>query len=104
MEGDMGKITKIDPKEWKKANIVQIDVDAKDNWEAIEALESWAGDHGFARVHENFLRLIIRSNGSRVFRGACYKLTKEEKNAVHYETRKIAARARIIAGATQSAS
>jgi len=93
----MAKITKIEPKEWKKAKIVQVDVDAKTNIDAIEALEDWAAKHGFARVRENFLRVIVRADGNPVFRGACYRLTKEEAKSVHYELTAIANRAKKIA-------
>jgi len=95
----MAKITKIEPREWKKAKIVQVDVDAKSNIDAIEALEEWAGEHGFARVRENFLRVIVRTDGTPVFRGACYKLTKEETKAVRYELDAVAKRAKRIADA-----
>ena len=55
----MAKITKIDPKDFKSVNVVQIDVDARDNWEAIDKLEQWALRNGFARANENFLRMIM---------------------------------------------
>ena len=98
----MGKITKIDPKDWKKANIVQIDVDAKDNREAIDALDNWAWKHGFARARENFLRIITRPDGTRIFRGGCYKLTDEEKTAIDLNFQAITKRAERIGGAYKS--
>ena len=80
-EIEMAKITKIDPKNWKKANIVQIDVDAGDNSEAIEVLEKWAAENGFSRMSEYFLRIVMRADGSRVFRGVCYRITREVKDS-----------------------
>ncbi|HUB25471.1 MAG TPA: hypothetical protein VL992_08565, partial [Tepidisphaeraceae bacterium] len=71
----MNRIANIDPKDWSNANIVQLDVDTHDNRKAIDAIEAWAAKHGFARTRENFLRIIVRPDGSRVFRGACYRLT-----------------------------
>lgn len=89
----MAKIAKIDPVDWKNANIVQLDIDASNNMEAIEALDQWASENGFARVRENFLRIVIPGNGRRVFRGACYRITAEERDAVTYEMDQIAKRA-----------
>lgn len=90
----MTKIVKIDPNNWTKANVVQVDVDAPNNAEAIEALDSWAVANGFARVRENFLRVIMLSGGDRVFRGACYRVTAEEKNAIKFEMDAIQKRAK----------
>jgi hypothetical protein len=100
----MGKIVKFDPKDWqkKKATLVQIDIEAKDNWEAIEALESWASDHGFARANENFLRIIMRPDGSKVFRGICYRLTAEEKTSIKLNFNAVVQRAKRIGGMAKS--
>lgn len=94
----MAKITKIDPKEWKKANVVQVDVRAKSNIEAIEALDDWAARHGFARVHQSFLRVVVRADGIPVFRGACYRVTDEESKSVQFSIDAIAKRAMKIRG------
>lgn len=99
----MAKITKIDPKDWKRVNVVQIDVDARDNWEAIDKLEQWAFRNGFARANENFLRLIMRPDGSRVFRGVCYRITAEEKTSMGLTSRAIQRNARRISRAMKSA-
>lgn len=69
-----------DPKDWTASNIVQVDSDAKDNQAAIDDIESWAADNGFARVNENWLRQIFR-DGQRYFRGVCYRLTPEEQES-----------------------
>lgn len=100
----MARITNIDPSDWDKAkaNVVQLDVDAPNNVEAVEALEDWAAANGFARVRENFLRVVVRADGTRVFRGACYRLTAEETNAVRFELDAIANRAKKIAGIGQA--
>jgi hypothetical protein len=92
----MAKITKIDPKNWKKANIVQIDVDAENNSEAIEALEKWAAENSFARTDEYFLRIIMRADGSRVFRGICYRVTRELKDSARHQVKAAIKRARKI--------
>jgi hypothetical protein len=92
----MAKITKIDPKNWKKANIVQIDVDAGDNSEAIEVLEKWAAENGFSRMSEYFLRIVMRADGSRVFRGVCYRITREVKDSARRQVKAAIKRARKI--------
>ena len=92
----MAKIVKIDPSAFSDVNIVQVDVRAKDNYEAIEALESWAGKHGFARLHQRYLRVIARAESGPVFRGACYRMTDEEKAAVHFEAEALFDRGRKI--------
>jgi len=71
-------IVKTDPEDWRKANSVQVDSDAPDNAAAILEIEDWAAENGFARVHEYWLRQIHGENGSRAFRGICYRLTEEE--------------------------
>lgn len=98
----MAKITKIDPKNYKRAKLIQVDVDAADNSEAIGVLDEWASEHGFARVRENFLRIIRRPDGSRVFRGTCYKLTREEKTSIDLNFKAMAKRADRIARAFKS--
>jgi len=73
-------IVGIDPPNWKALdlNVVQLDSDAADNKKAAEEIEDWAAENDFARVNEYWLRQIIRNGGKRVFRGICYRLTKEE--------------------------
>jgi hypothetical protein len=92
----MPKIAKIDPENWAKANVVQVDVDAANNSDAIETLERWAAKNGFARVREIFLRVIVLANGNRVFRGACYRITPEEKKAIKFEVDAIEKRAKAF--------
>ena len=70
-------IVAIDPADWENVNVVQIDSDAHDNKEAIIDIENWAGEHGFARTNEYWLRQILKNRGRRVFRGICYRLTEE---------------------------
>ncbi|MGA2582659.1 MAG: hypothetical protein ABSG31_05230 [Tepidisphaeraceae bacterium] len=95
----MAKIVKIDPSKWEDANVVQLDVEAPNNMEAILALEDWAGEHGFARVRENFLRIIVKKSGKQVFRGVCFRITAEERKSVRFEMDSIKKRAEKI-GAT----
>jgi hypothetical protein len=71
------QIVRINPPDWEKHDVVQIDVEAADNREAVFKIEEWAAQNGFARVNEYWLRPIL-SNGKRVFRGICYRLTPEE--------------------------
>ena len=70
-------IVAIDPSDWHKSNVVQIDSDASDNKEAIIEIENWAAENDFARTTEYWLRQILKENGRRIFRGICYRLTKE---------------------------
>jgi hypothetical protein len=69
----------LDPADWEslEASTVQIDSDAPDNKTAIEEIEAWASQHGYARVNEYWLRPIIRNN-KKIFRGICYRLDSEE--------------------------
>jgi len=92
----MAKITKIDPKNWKKANIVQLDVDAENNSEAVDSLEKWAAENGFARTDEYFLRIVMRADGSRVFRGICYRITREVKDSARRQVKAAIKRAKRI--------
>jgi hypothetical protein len=94
----MAKIKKIDPKNWKKANVVQVDVDAANNSEAVDVLESWAAENGFARTEEYFLRIIMRADGTRVFRGICYRITREVKASAERLAKAAIKRARRIGG------
>lgn len=73
-------IVAYDPAEWREANIVQLDSDAASNDVAIEEIEAWAAENGFARINETWLRQILRG-GRRVFRGVCYRLTDEERQS-----------------------
>jgi hypothetical protein len=98
----MAKITKIDPQDYEQAKLVQVDIEAQNNSEAVAELEEWAFEHGFARVRENFLRIISRPDGSRVFRGTCYKLTEEEKTAIDLNFKTIIQRADRIGDASKS--
>ena len=74
-------IVKIDPEDSKNANIVQLDSDALDNDQAMLEMEEWAVENGFARTNEYWLRKIITAEDKRVFRGICYRLTKEEAHS-----------------------
>ena len=74
-------IVAIDPADWKNTNVVQIDSDAVDNKVAIMEIESWAWDRQFARTNEYWLRQIVRDDTQRVFRGICYRLTREVRNS-----------------------
>jgi len=98
------KIEKIDPPNWKEANIVQVDVRARNNIEAIIALDAWASSHGFARVHQNYLRVIVRPDGNNVYRGACYRWTDEERHSVHADTEAVFNRALRISRRAKQAS
>lgn len=98
----MAKIVKIDPKDWKKANVVQLDVDAENNMEAIGALEKWAAQNGFAHVSEYFLRIVIRADGSRVFRGVCYRITRELKDSARRQIKAAVKRAKKIGAALRA--
>ena len=69
-------IVKTDPEDWQKASSVQVDSDAPDNAAAILEIEDWAAENGFARVHEYWLRQIHGKDGSRAFRGICYRVTE----------------------------
>lgn len=69
----------VDPEEWQNANTVQVDSDAKKNEQAIDDIEQWAADNGFARTSEYWLRQVIRQDGKHVFRGICYRVTAEVK-------------------------
>jgi hypothetical protein len=93
----MAKIVKIEPKNWAKSNIVQIDVDAPDNSQAIDALIEWGEHNGFARVRENFLRIIVTPEGKKVFRGACYRITDEEVRSGNAHADEAIQRARQLA-------
>ena len=73
-------IVKIDPPEWEKFNVVQIDSDAPDNTRAIIEMEDWASEHGFARTNEYWLRKV-RTGDRTVFRGICFRLTEEERRS-----------------------
>lgn len=70
-------IVAIDPPDWEKANVVQVDSDARDNRDAVLEIEDWAAENGFARTTEYWLRQILKEGGRRVFRGICYRLTEE---------------------------
>ena len=75
-------IVNVNPAGWEKPaseiDVVQVDSDARDNAAAVLDIERWAGEHGFARVNEYWLRPIHKGDGRRVWRGACYRLTEEE--------------------------
>src|SRR2546430_1622567 len=90
----MAKITKVDPEDFSSVNIVQLDIEAKNNIDALLALENWAADHGFARLHQDQLRIVVGADGKPVFRGACYRMTEEERNGITFEIKSITARAR----------
>jgi hypothetical protein len=74
-------IIAIDPPNWQQFNVVQLDSDAARNEQAITEIDTWAFNHGFARVTEYFLRIILKADGKRVFRGICYRLTPEETHS-----------------------
>jgi hypothetical protein len=83
LEGSGGRearsiaIIRVDPPEWAKFNVVQLDSDAAENREALIEMEDWAHAHGFARTNEYHLRRV-RTAAGPVFRGICYRLTPEE--------------------------
>ena len=83
-------IVKIDPVDSEKANVVQIDSDAPDNDQAMLEIEEWAVENGFARTNEYWLRKIITAKNERVFRGICYRLTKEEAQSGEAAAREMA--------------
>lgn len=70
-------IVGIDPADWEKANVVQVDSDAPNNKEAIIDIENWAADKDFVRTTEYWLQRILKKDGRKVFRGICYRLTEE---------------------------
>jgi hypothetical protein len=72
-------IVKVDPPDFDRANVVLIDSDAPENEQAVEEIEDWAADHGFARSKERWLRIIIREDRRQVYRGTCYRVTEEER-------------------------
>jgi hypothetical protein len=74
-------IVKIDPEGFEKANVVQLDSDAPDNDQAMLEMEAWAVENGFARTNEYWLRKIITADNKRVYRGICYRLTREEADS-----------------------
>jgi hypothetical protein len=82
-------ITRIDPQDWEHANVVQLDSDARDNMQAMREIEDWAFDHGFARTTEYHLRAAITDDNLRVFRGICYRLTRDERRAIDETNRRV---------------
>ena len=95
-------IEMIDPADWHNANIVQIDVKASSNMEAITELDDWATQNGFARTNDYWLRHII-INGETYFRGICYRLTPVELESRRKQMRRTQARADKIEAALQAA-
>jgi hypothetical protein len=75
-------ITRIDPQDWEHASVVQLDSDAPDNMKALKEMEQWAYDHGFARTDEYWLRRAITDDNVRIFRGICYRLTRDEYRVI----------------------
>jgi hypothetical protein len=98
----MAKIVKIDPLNWNETNVVQVDVVADSSAQAIDAIEQWACENGFARVRESVLRPIIRPDRQRVYRGACYRLTEEERQSIEYRVDETSERAMRISGAHEA--
>lgn len=70
-------IVATDPPDWGKFNVVLVDSDARDNKQALVEIDDWAYEHGFARTTEAWLQRIRKKDGTRVFRGICYRLTEE---------------------------
>jgi hypothetical protein len=71
-------------------------VDAQNNSEAIDALEKWAAENSFARTNEYSLRIVIRADGSQVFRGVCYRITRELKESARRQVKAAIRRAKKI--------
>jgi hypothetical protein len=79
----------VDPENWQAANAVQVDSDASDHEKALCEIEDWAAEHGFARTTEYRLRRLRRRDGTRVFRGFCYRLTEEVLESARSDNRRI---------------
>lgn len=74
-------------------NTVEVDSDAKDNLDAMREIDDWAFNNNFSRTNEYHLRVVIREDGTRVFRGVCYRLTPEVRSTARKILEEISTRA-----------
>ncbi len=74
-------IQRVDPAEWRDASTVQVESDAANNLEPLHEIEQWARDNGFARTAEYWLRQALTADGTRVFRGVCFRPDPGERRA-----------------------
>lgn len=82
-------IVRIDPEDWNRFNVVQLDSDAPDNMVAVREIEDWAAEHGFARTDEYWLRRALKPDGRRIFRGICFRLVPDELAAAEAESKEV---------------
>ncbi|MGH7213513.1 MAG: hypothetical protein ACREIT_01935 [Tepidisphaeraceae bacterium] len=85
-------ILQTDPADWRSSNTVQVDSTARDNMSAIREIDQWAADNGFHRVNEYWLRQVNLKDGTRVFRGICFRITEEERSTRHQTNEDVARR------------
>jgi hypothetical protein len=82
-------IINVDPKSEDQVNVVQVDSDAADNLAAMREIEDWAASRGFARTTEFWLRRVRSADGRMLFRGICYRITREEIEAMEQSQREM---------------
>ena len=70
----------IHPDPWTNAPSVVVESDAPTNAEAVDEIENWAAQNGFARTNEYWLR-PIRRDGRTLLQAVCYRITEEHRAA-----------------------
>jgi hypothetical protein len=81
-----------DPVDITHAPVVLAFSDAATNEQAIREIDEWARAQGFVRSREYALNVRQRPDGKRVFYGACYRLTAEDRRAAETDLGRIQAR------------
>ena len=74
-------ITRVTPTDFASAATVEVESDARDNISAIHEIEEWAAGTGFQRTSEYALRQAL-VDGARRFRGVCFRMQEDERQAV----------------------
>ncbi len=69
------------PDEIDTAPSVVVFSDAPNNFDAIREIDQWARDHGFVRSREYSLNIKQFADGKRLYYGACYRLSQDDKRA-----------------------
>jgi hypothetical protein len=78
-------IVRVDPEDFEKSNVVQVDSNAGDNMAAIREIDDWAAEKGFSRTSEYSLRRIKSRDKGLVFRGICFRMTEDERKTLEDE-------------------
>ena len=77
------------PEEINDASLVMVSSDAPDNISAIREIDQWARDNGFVRSREYNLNIKQTADGKRLYYGACYRLSQDDKRAAETDLTRI---------------